>query len=121
MKGKKLRIVVPKKPGFNEFLKVQTDNQTNETKVSGYYKEVFDAVMHALPYEFVPYPFIKPNGSRSRSYNDLVFQVSLQASSFSGYVSSCFSNFFGYGLVYLTFLMMTERLLWCSWRYHHYC
>ncbi|XP_057805577.1 glutamate receptor 2.2-like [Salvia miltiorrhiza] len=82
IKGDNLRIAVPKKPGFNEFLKVQTDLQTNETKVSGYYKEVFDAVIHALPYalpyEFVPYPFIKPDGSRSGNYNDLVFQVSLQ-------------------------------------------
>ncbi|KAG6434440.1 hypothetical protein SASPL_106075 [Salvia splendens] len=80
--GKKLRIAVPEKLGFNDFLQVQTDNRTNETTVSGYYREVFDSVMHALPYalpyEFVPYSFIKPDGSRFGNYNDLVFQVSLQ-------------------------------------------
>ncbi|KAL1546448.1 glutamate receptor 2.9-like isoform X1 [Salvia divinorum] len=82
IKGKKLRIGVPKKPGFNDFLQVQTDNQTNETIVTGYHKEVFDFVMHALPYylpyEFVPYSFIKPGCSRNGNYNDLVLQVSLQ-------------------------------------------
>lgn len=85
IKGKKLRIAVPEKPGFNDFLRVETDPQTNKTKVSGYYKEVFDAVMealpYALPYEFVAYSFIKTDGSRPGSYDDLVYQVSLQVNS----------------------------------------
>ncbi|KAI3444603.1 hypothetical protein Pfo_001268 [Paulownia fortunei] len=80
--GKKLRIGVPQKPGFNEFLKVEKDPQTNATKVSGYYKEVFDSVMAALPYavpfEYTAYPFFNPDGSRAGSYDDLVYQVSLQ-------------------------------------------
>ncbi|KAI3449164.1 hypothetical protein Pfo_005829 [Paulownia fortunei] len=59
-----------------------SDPQTNDTKVSGYYKEVFDAVMaalpYAVPYEYSPYPFFNPDGSRAGSYDDLVYQVSLQ-------------------------------------------
>ncbi|KZV41622.1 glutamate receptor 2.8-like [Dorcoceras hygrometricum] len=80
--GKKLRIGVPVKPGFNEFLQVELNHATNAITVSGYYKEIFDSVMAALPYavphEFVPYPFFNPDGSRIGNYSDLVYQVSLQ-------------------------------------------
>ncbi|KAL2461617.1 Glutamate receptor 2.2 [Abeliophyllum distichum] len=80
--GKKLRIGVPEKSGFNEFLKVVRDPQTNTTKVSGYFQEVFDSVMaalpYAVPYEYVPYPFENSDGSSVGSYNDLIYQVSLQ-------------------------------------------
>ncbi|KAL0425948.1 UNVERIFIED_CONTAM: Glutamate receptor 2.8 [Sesamum radiatum] len=80
--GEKLRIGVPQKPGFNEFLKVDRDPQTNATEVSGYYKDIFDSVMASLPYairyEYIPYPFFNPDGSRRGNYDDLVYQVSLQ-------------------------------------------
>ncbi|PIN22004.1 Glutamate-gated kainate-type ion channel receptor subunit GluR5 [Handroanthus impetiginosus] len=80
--GKKLRIGVPQKPGFNEFLKVETDPSTNRTEVRGYYKDIFDSVMatlpYAIPHEYVPYPFYNPDGSQAGSYNDLVYEVSLQ-------------------------------------------
>ncbi|KAK4483446.1 hypothetical protein RD792_010633 [Penstemon davidsonii] len=80
--GKKLRIGVPQKPGFNEFLKVQIDPRTNVVEVSGYSKEVFDSVMaalpYAIPYEYTTYPFFDPNGSKVGSYDDLVYKVSLQ-------------------------------------------
>ncbi|KAL2478805.1 glutamate receptor 2.6 [Forsythia ovata] len=56
--GKKLRIGVSKKSGFNEFLKVVNDPQTNAAEVSGNFKEVFDSVMAALPYA-VPYEYEK--------------------------------------------------------------
>ncbi|KAL0428928.1 UNVERIFIED_CONTAM: Glutamate receptor 2.8 [Sesamum radiatum] len=80
--SEKLRIGVPQKPGFNEFLKVDRDPQTNATEVSGYYKDIFDSVMASLPYairyEYTPYPFFNPDGSIRGSYDDLVYQVSLQ-------------------------------------------
>lgn len=80
--GNKLRIGVPQKSGFNEFLKVVKDPQNNTTKVSGYFKDVFDAVMAAIPYdvpyEYVIYPFEKSDGSSFGSYDDLTYQVSLQ-------------------------------------------
>lgn len=89
-KGRKLKIAVPQKPGFNNFLKVATDPLTNKTNFSGYYREVFDAVMGKLPYdleyEFVAYPFYNPDGSRAGSYDDLVHQVYLQVTSVA---SSC--------------------------------
>ncbi|KAL2461616.1 Glutamate receptor 2.8 [Abeliophyllum distichum] len=80
--GKKLRIGVSKKSGFNEFLKVVKDSQTNAAEVSGNFKEVFDSVMaalpYAVPYEYVIYPFENSDGSSAGSYNDLIYQVSLQ-------------------------------------------
>ncbi|XP_059658211.1 glutamate receptor 2.7-like [Cornus florida] len=72
---KKLRIGVPVKHGFIEFVKVEPNNQTNTTKVTGFCIDIFDVVMASLPYP-VPYeymPFMKPDGS----YNELVQQVFL--------------------------------------------
>uniref|UniRef100_A0A7N0TCG1 Ionotropic glutamate receptor C-terminal domain-containing protein n=1 Tax=Kalanchoe fedtschenkoi TaxID=63787 RepID=A0A7N0TCG1_KALFE len=77
--GKKLRVGVPMKNGFFEFVKVTRDPITNATRVSGYCKDVFEAVMQAMPYpvqhEYIP--FTPPNGSISLNYNDLIYQVFL--------------------------------------------
>ncbi|KAG6585768.1 Glutamate receptor 2.7, partial [Cucurbita argyrosperma subsp. sororia] len=69
--GKRLRIGVPVKKGYIEFLKVKG------TEVEGYCKDVFDAAIATLPYD-VPFdyiPFALPNGSRAGSYDDLIMQV----------------------------------------------
>ncbi|KAA8521442.1 hypothetical protein F0562_012105 [Nyssa sinensis] len=61
---KKLRVGVPVKDGFSEFVKVTPNPNTNKTTVTGYCIDVFDAVMAALPYA-VPYdyiPFATPDG-----------------------------------------------------------
>ncbi|CAI9772306.1 unnamed protein product [Fraxinus pennsylvanica] len=75
--GKKPRIGVPVKDGFNEFLQVTWDSVTNSAEVKGYCKDVFDAVMAALPYG-VPYeyvPFATSDHKSAGNYNDLVDQV----------------------------------------------
>ncbi|KAL2548160.1 Glutamate receptor 2.7 [Forsythia ovata] len=77
--GKKLRIGVPVKIGFTEFLQVTWDSDSNSTEVKGYCRDVFDAIMAALPYG-VPYeyiPFATPDHKSAGSYNDLVYQVYL--------------------------------------------
>ncbi|CAN0860368.1 Glutamate receptor 2.7 [Linum grandiflorum] len=73
--GKKLKIGVPVKHGFFEFVKV--DNTTGVT--TGYSIDVFEAVVKALPYEldFEYVPFAKPDGESAGNYNDLVYQVYL--------------------------------------------
>ncbi|KAF5468331.1 hypothetical protein F2P56_012489 [Juglans regia] len=75
--GKKLRIGVPVKDGFSEFVHVTYDHSTNTPQVRGYSIAVFDAVMESLPYavryEFIP--FAKPDGESAGTYNDLVYQV----------------------------------------------
>ncbi|KAM3379397.1 glutamate receptor 2.8 [Capsicum galapagoense] len=77
--GKKLKIGVPVKDGFTEFVKVTRDFSTNTTTVTGYCIDVFDEVMEALPY-YVPYeyvPFAAPDGKSAGDYNALVYQVFL--------------------------------------------
>ncbi|XP_073131851.1 glutamate receptor 2.5-like [Henckelia pumila] len=76
--GKVLKIGVPMKDGFTEFLRV-TWNADNSTEVEGFCIDVFDAVMANLPYG-VPYeyiPFAKPDHHSAGSYNDLAYQVFL--------------------------------------------
>ncbi|CAK7354082.1 unnamed protein product [Dovyalis caffra] len=79
--GRKLRIVVPVKDGFSEFVKVTTDPISNTSKATGYCIDVFDAVVKALPYA-LPYeyiPFAKPDGEPAGTYNDLIYQVYLKS------------------------------------------
>ncbi|CAN6722048.1 unnamed protein product [Malus baccata var. baccata] len=79
-KGKKLRIGVPVKVGYTEFVKVTKNLDTNTTEVTGFSIDVFDAVLSvlpfALPYEFIP--FENPDGTSAGTYNDLVYQVHLE-------------------------------------------
>nr|GMD54231.1 glutamate receptor 2.8-like [Ipomoea batatas] len=78
--GKKLRVGLPVKSGFTDFVRVERDKELNKTQVSGFYIDVFNSVMSALQYA-VPYelvPFEKPDGSSAGTYNDLVYQVFLQ-------------------------------------------
>ncbi|KAM7476159.1 hypothetical protein LguiB_023402 [Lonicera macranthoides] len=82
---KRLRVGVPVKSGFSEFVKVERDPQTTEVIATGYCINVFKEVMLSLPYA-VPYdllPFEAPDGESAPSYDDLVYQV------FLGPDSSC--------------------------------
>ncbi|CAM8898111.1 unnamed protein product [Rhodiola kirilowii] len=78
--GKKLRIGVPVKDGFLEFVKVTRDPVTNASiKVTGYCIDVFEAVMEAMPYpvQYEYLPFALLNGTSRGSYNELTQQVFL--------------------------------------------
>ncbi|XP_073262470.1 glutamate receptor 2.8-like [Populus alba] len=78
--GKKLRIGVPVKDGFNEFVRVTRDPSSNTTTFTGYSIDVFEAVVKALPYalphEYIP--FAKSDGEPAGTYNDLINQVYLK-------------------------------------------
>lgn len=65
---KELRIGVPQKPGFNDFMQVQ--------------KKVFHDVMSqlGLQYRFENYTMIDDHGDIVGNYDDLVYQVSVQVS-----------------------------------------
>ncbi|CAL8995979.1 unnamed protein product, partial [Prunus brigantina] len=77
--GKKLRIGVPVKVGFTEFVKVTKNPRTNTTDVTGFSIDVFKAAVEllpfALPFDFIP--FAKPDGTSAGSYDDLCYQVYL--------------------------------------------
>lgn len=74
---RKLRIGVPIKQGFTEFVKVEMDPSTNETKVAGFSIDVFQSVLENLPvkldYEFLP--FVNESGHSLGSYDDLLHKV----------------------------------------------
>ncbi|XP_050365342.1 glutamate receptor 2.8-like [Argentina anserina] len=77
---KKLRIGVPVKDGFTEFVKITKDPNTNRTAVTGFCIDVFNAAVellpYALPYEFIP--FENSSGLMDGSYDDLIYQVYLK-------------------------------------------
>ncbi|XP_022971646.1 glutamate receptor 2.2-like [Cucurbita maxima] len=75
--GEKIRIGVPKKQGFNEFLDVTRNPQTGELNFSGFCIDVFRAVADALPFPF-PYEFELSRdeaGDSSVIYDDLLHQL----------------------------------------------
>ncbi|XP_026398150.1 glutamate receptor 2.2-like [Papaver somniferum] len=76
--GKMLRIGVPVKRGFTEFVKVTRNSSYNSSAhVTGYCIDVFKAVIEMLPYpvsyEFVP--FAKADGTTAGTYNDLNYDA----------------------------------------------
>ncbi|PIA37059.1 hypothetical protein AQUCO_03100071v1 [Aquilegia coerulea] len=79
---KKLKIGVPVKDGFSEFVKVTKDPDTNATTVTGFCIDVFEAVIgsmpYAIPYEFVPFAKENDKIESAGNYNTLVKQISIQ-------------------------------------------
>ncbi|XP_052181357.1 glutamate receptor 2.7-like isoform X2 [Diospyros lotus] len=75
---KKLRVGVPAKCGFEEFIKVETNPQTNAVSVTGLCAHVFEEVMdhylpYYIPYEYIPFPS-SGNPNQCPNYDDLVYQ-----------------------------------------------
>ncbi|KAH9316702.1 hypothetical protein KI387_025329, partial [Taxus chinensis] len=78
--GKRLRIVVPRKAAWEEFVNVTFYPDKNETTVTGFCIDIFNAVVRLLDYE-LPYDFfLYPDDANSTdwSYDDLVRQVYLK-------------------------------------------
>ncbi|ONI33013.1 hypothetical protein PRUPE_1G399800 [Prunus persica] len=78
--GQRLKIGVPMKVAFTEFVKVAKNHSTNTTDVTGFSIDVFKAALEVLPYD-LPFdfiPFAKPDGTSAGTYNDLVYQVYLE-------------------------------------------
>ncbi|CAN8256658.1 unnamed protein product [Cochlearia groenlandica] len=77
--SKKLRIAVPKKDGFNQFVDVRKDENTNVTTVTGFCIDIFDMAMrqmpYAVPYEYIPFDTI--DGKSRGSYDEMVYNVFL--------------------------------------------
>ncbi|KAJ9543145.1 hypothetical protein OSB04_022852 [Centaurea solstitialis] len=78
---RKLRVGVPAKGGFVEFIEAEKDPNTNITKAKGFCIDVFKAVLESLPYD-IDYKFIAfedPDDAQSvGDYNDLVQQIFLK-------------------------------------------
>ncbi|CAM0913187.1 unnamed protein product [Alopecurus aequalis] len=67
--GRALRVAVPLKRGFSQFVEVSGDPSTAPERVSGYCIDVFHAVMTRLNYP-VAYSYVPVNGSMK--YDELV-------------------------------------------------
>ncbi|KAI4356980.1 hypothetical protein L6164_000956 [Bauhinia variegata] len=75
----KLRIGVPVKTGFNEFMKVERQSSNNDiVKTSGFAIDVFLEVVKVLPfplpYEFIPF-INESTGEPAGKSDDLVMQI----------------------------------------------
>ncbi|CAI9098701.1 OLC1v1035392C1 [Oldenlandia corymbosa var. corymbosa] len=74
---RKLKVGVPKKPGFEEFINVQFDPLTKQFNVSGFSIDVFHETRKLLPFkldfEFVP--FVNATGQSNGSYTDLLHKI----------------------------------------------
>lgn len=68
--GKTLKIGVPAKGVFTQFVNVTYDQSRNETSITGFSIDVFKAAIRRLPYH-LQYVFVPFNGS----YDELVQQV----------------------------------------------
>ena len=79
---KKLRIGVPIRDAFNEFIKVEWSpcSDKDKPKISGFSIDVFLAVMDILPFplphEFVPY--VNKSRQSAGTYDELLFQIKLK-------------------------------------------
>ncbi|XP_026421360.1 glutamate receptor 2.8-like [Papaver somniferum] len=76
----RLRIGVPVKQGFNEFVKVENNSGSySGYEVTGYCIEVFKAAIYELPYavlyDLIPF---QDSEGKAGSYDDLVYQVNAQ-------------------------------------------
>ncbi|XP_041021383.1 glutamate receptor 2.8-like isoform X1 [Juglans microcarpa x Juglans regia] len=76
----KLRIGVPVKRGFDEFLKVEWDPRTDKPIISGFSHDVFIAVLKALPFplSFEYIPFMNKDRQSAGTIDELIYQIKLQ-------------------------------------------
>ncbi|KAI3955639.1 hypothetical protein MKW92_007280 [Papaver armeniacum] len=78
---KKLRIGIPVRSSYTEFVKVTRNPSSNDSvDVTGYCIDVFNAAIgmlpYAVPYEFIP--FQNDKQTAAGTYDDLIYQVYLQ-------------------------------------------
>lgn len=71
--GKSLRVGVPAKRGFNEFVLVDTNKETGDVEPTGFcidvFKEVWDKMPYAAPVEYVPF------NTEDVDYDELVQKI----------------------------------------------
>uniref|UniRef100_A0A2N9IPG2 Ionotropic glutamate receptor C-terminal domain-containing protein n=1 Tax=Fagus sylvatica TaxID=28930 RepID=A0A2N9IPG2_FAGSY len=76
----KLRIGVPIRKAFEEFLKVEWHSNTIKPSISGFSIDVFlavkDALHFPLPYEFIPY--MNTDRQSNGTYDELLYQIKIQ-------------------------------------------
>ncbi|KAG6393804.1 hypothetical protein SASPL_144377 [Salvia splendens] len=77
--GKKLRVGVPVRKGFNEYIKVVRNQETNVVEATGFCIDVFEEVIRSLPYT-VPFEYVPLETTDAWSveyYHEFVYQIYL--------------------------------------------
>lgn len=95
----KLRVGVPKKIGFTEFVKIVTDPVTNESTATGFAIDIFICALKQLPfhfdYKFIP--FMNESGFPKGTYKDLLHNMSyLQVGISSFFFLLVYTSMFGF-------------------------
>lgn len=74
---KKLRVGVPKKYGFTEFVNVSDNLEKNQTTITGFSVDIFRSVLAQLNFtvEYEIIPFTNESGFSNGTYNDLLHNV----------------------------------------------
>ncbi|KAJ1433529.1 Ionotropic glutamate receptor [Sesbania bispinosa] len=70
----KLRVGVPKKDGFSQFVNVAWDSRENKYNITGYCMEVFYAVINHLPFNVSLQiePYVNESGHSAGTYDSLL-------------------------------------------------
>ncbi|KAH7569332.1 hypothetical protein JRO89_XS06G0147600 [Xanthoceras sorbifolium] len=79
----KLRIGIPVKKGFKEFVDMKKNVHTNETSYLGFSIDVFRAALKALDFKNISYeffPFMNEKGEMNGTYDDMLHQIVEQES-----------------------------------------
>ncbi|KAL5842298.1 hypothetical protein ACOSQ3_012904 [Xanthoceras sorbifolium] len=74
----KLRIGIPVKKGFKEFVDMKKNVHTNETSYLGFSIDVFRAALKALDFKNISYeffPFMNEKGEMNGTYDDMLHQI----------------------------------------------
>ncbi|GLT80414.1 hypothetical protein SLA2020_518540 [Shorea laevis] len=78
--GKKMRIGVPIRAGFTEYLRMEVDPYSSEPIISGFAYDIFLAVLQelsfAIPHQLIPFTIDDQN--RFKTYDNLLYQIKLQ-------------------------------------------
>lgn len=112
----KLKVGVPKKNGFTQFVNVVWDSGTGrECNVYGYCMEVFRDVLDLLPFKVLPEfePYVDQSRESAGTYDSLVQQVPALK------VSNFLSNTSHMTIYPLLDLYFRELYFW-FFRYHDY-
>ena len=84
----KLRVGVPKKDGFTQFVSAVWDPHEQKYNVSGYCMDVFNAVLNHLPFKvsLEIEPYVNQSRESAGTYDTLVQQVPKKVSDFQSLI-----------------------------------
>jgi hypothetical protein len=102
-----LRIAVPTRSSFKQYVNVEQDPSTNKTSYNGFAIDLFKATVASLPFD-LPYNFTPFDGT----YDEIVKQVYLK-------VRSSLTSFFYFLFLFLYMRYSAKSSVQCTSHYFH--